>query len=244
VVSRRLRFVLFDVGNTLLHLDYAFLAEVLAERGHPREPLAIRRAEYAAKAAVDRFLLPARPPDGGPEALVWSVPDGGRPSYFATILHALGIPAGEVTALLATLHAHHERENLWRVLEPDALAVLDAMRARGFTLAAVSNADGRVEADLARAGLGPRLATVVDSHVVGLEKPDPAIFALALARLEAAPEAALYVGDVFAIDVVGAQRAGLDAVLMDPLGEYPGPVHCPRIARLADLLGLLPERPA
>jgi FMN phosphatase YigB (HAD superfamily) len=74
-----------------------------------------------------------------------------------------------------------------------------------------------------------------------VEKPDPAIFALALERLGAPPDTAMYVGDVFSIDVLGARRAGLDAVLIDTLGRYPGAVDCARISRLADLLDLLPE---
>jgi len=114
--------------------------------------------------------------------------------------------------------------------------VLDALRARGLALGVVSNADGRVEADLVRAGLRGRFATVVDSHVVGVEKPDPAIFHLALAHMDAEPATTLYVGDVFSIDVLGARSAGLAAVLLDPLGDYPGADGCPRIRRLAELL--------
>jgi putative hydrolase of the HAD superfamily len=240
VRRRPLRFVLFDVGNTLLHLDYAFLADVLARHGHTTTPDAIRFAEYGAKAALDRHLLPHHVPAGTVETRRW--PDGAPPAaaYFDALLGGVGVPPEARAPLLRTLHASHRAENLWRVLEPDTPAVLAALRARGFTLAAVSNADGRVEADLGRAGLASHLAIVVDSHVVGVEKPDPAIFALALERLGASPAAALYVGDIFAIDVVGARRAGLDAILMDPLDRYPGPVDCPRIARLADLLALLP----
>ena len=112
--------------------------------------------------------------------------------------------------------------------------------ARGLILAVISNADGRVEADLERAGLRAQFATVVDSHVVGVEKPHPEIFNVALARIQATPDAALYVGDVFSIDVLGARGAGMDAVLVDTLGAYPGTLDCPRISRLAELLDLLP----
>ena len=160
-----MRAVLFDAGNTLLHLDHAFIAGVLAAAGHPRLALDIRVAEYAAKAAI-------------------------------------------------------------------------------FTLGVVSNADGRVEHDLGRRGLGGHFATVVDSHVVGVEKPARGIFDLALARLDVPAEHALYVGDVFAVDVQRARGAGMPGVLLDPLGRYPGPVDCPRIRRLAELLDLLPARAA
>jgi putative hydrolase of the HAD superfamily len=107
--------------------------------------------------------------------------------------------------------------------------------------AVVSNADGRVEALLSTAGLRPHLEFVLDSHYEGVEKPDPEIFRRALARLGVPGERALYVGDIYAIDVVGARAAGLAPVLIDSVGAY-GEVDCPRIERLSDLLDRLPRR--
>ena len=235
------RTVLFDAGNTLLHLDHAFVAAVLAEHAHPVTAAQVRLAEYAARAAIDRALAPAA--RSRPEALVW--PDGahGRPSYFGVALADLGVPAALAEPMIAALRDHHQATNLWRVVEPDTVAVLTTLRERGYTLGVVSNADGRVADDLERAGLRGLFVTVIDSHVVGVEKPDPRIFALALAEVGAAPASALYVGDVFGIDVQGARAAGLDAILIDALGCYPGDVDCRRIARLADLLPILPPLP-
>jgi putative hydrolase of the HAD superfamily len=228
-----IRAVLFDAGNTLVHLDYEFIAGVLAGHGHPCDATTLRHAEYAAKAATDRAFLDAE-----------AGTDGQRQgSYFDAALAALGVAPGTRPAVIAALGAEHRRRCLWRVIERDTAAVLETLRRRGFLLGVVSNADGRIEADLLEAGLGTYLATVVDSHVVGIEKPDPAVFRLALARLGMAPEASLYVGDLYSIDVLGARRAGLEAVLLDPLGRYPGAVDCERIAGLRELLDLLPEGP-
>lgn len=232
-----IRAVLFDAGNTLVHLDYPFLADVLAAHGHARTPLAIREAEYAAKAAVDDAFAAAAAasPDG------FAGPDAGRQVvYFETVLAALGVPAPARVALIAEFRTHHLEQCLWRVLEPDAVPTLDALRARGFRLGVVSNADGRIEADLARLGVRDRFVTVVDSHVVGVEKPDPAVFRLALDAMGVPADATLYVGDLYAIDVRGARRAGLEAVLLDPLDRYPRAVDCERITRLGALLDLLP----
>ena len=49
---------------------------------------------------------------------------------------------------------------------------------------------------------------MIDSALVGVEKPDPAIFRAALEALGVAPEEALYVGDLYEVDVVGARAAG------------------------------------
>ena len=227
-----MRTILFDVGNTLFHVDYAFIVGVLAEHGHAVEPDALRVAEYVAKAAVDRALTA----NGALDVGLWRDNAARRPSYFATVLEAVGVPAASAACIVDVLQEHNRARCLWRVMEPDTPAVLDALRARGLALGVVSNADGRVEADLVRAGLRGRFATVVDSHVVGVEKPDPAIFHLALAHMHAEPATTLYVGDVFSIDVLGARSAGLAAVLLDPLGDYPGADGCPRIRRLAELL--------
>ena len=67
---------------------------------------------------------------------------------------------------------------------------------------------------------------VIDSAVEGVEKPDPAIFRLALERTGVAPEDALYAGDIYSIDVVGARAAGLRPVLVDEGDLYPD-ADCP-----------------
>jgi putative hydrolase of the HAD superfamily len=92
----------------------------------------------------------------------------------------------------------------------------------------VSNAVGQVEADLAELGIcgvdTPGAATVVcvvDSHVVGVSKPDPGIFRLALEALglPASPRIA-YVGDTVFYDVRAATAAGLSPLLHDPFGYH------------------------
>ena len=229
--------ILLDVGNTLLHLDCDRIVLLLAAYGYRTTPHAIRVAEYAAKAAIDRALASAARGHG------LALPEPAlRASYFETVLAGLGLLPGETGPMLEALAADNRASCLWSLPEPDAATVLGALVARGFVLGVVSNADGRVEADLERAGLCPHLATVVDSHVVGVEKPDPRIFAIALERLGVAPDRAIHVGDIVGVDVRGARRAGVEPVLMDPLGCYPGSVDCPRIQRLADLLDLVPAR--
>jgi putative hydrolase of the HAD superfamily len=108
----------------------------------------------------------------------------------------------------------------------------------------VSNADGTVGRLLAGAGLAGHLEFIVDSGAVGIEKPDPRIFALALERAGVPPADALYVGDLYPVDVVGARRAGIEPVLLDPLGRY-GERDC-RTARDVPTLcrELVASRPA
>jgi len=55
---------------------------------------------------------------------------------------------------------------------------------------------------------------------VGIEKPDPRIFRIALDALRVAAERALYVGDIRCVDEAGARAAGMHFVLLDPYGDY------------------------
>jgi putative hydrolase of the HAD superfamily len=234
-----IRTVLFDAGNTLLHLDYEFIANVLTEHGQARSAMDIRVAEYAAKAAIDRELAPQLETPDSVEGLLWPTGDE-RPSYFAVALHQLGIGAEQALPILDALKRHNEEDCLWRVIRPGTAAVLDELRRRGMTLGVVSNADGRIEREIERRGLVGHFATVVDSHVVGVEKPDPGIFAIAMERLGAVAEETAYVGDVYAIDIVGARRAGMEAILVDTLDCYPGKLDCRRIRGLGELLDIFP----
>lgn len=228
-----IRAVLFDAGNTLIHLDHAFIAAQLAQRGMPIGADRLQEAEYTAKDWVDRDLEARR---AGRDA-------ERRESYFSVLLDSAGVPPDLADNVLAELQAAHAADCLWRVIAPDTASVLTTLRVRGYPLGVVSNADGRVEHDLRRRGLDGHFERVIDSHHVGIEKPDPRIFALGLEAVRARPEHALYVGDIYSIDVQGARAAGLSAILLDPLDRYHS-AACVRIRTLADLLDRLPARTA
>jgi putative hydrolase of the HAD superfamily len=76
---------------------------------------------------------------------------------------------------------------------------------------------------------------VIDSHIVGVAKPDPRIFHLALEQWEIAPERVAYVGDSARYDVRGAEAAGLVPVQLDPYDDAAGEDH-ERIGSLMELL--------
>jgi putative hydrolase of the HAD superfamily len=244
VNDAQIRFVLFDAGNTLLHLDYAAIARIMERHGCKASALDVRKAEYAAKAFIDQRLGPHGDPPRSLEGILWQSDHPERASYFGTVCHALGVSRDASATIVAELSEQNRQNCLWRVVEHDTPGVLGALQDRGYRLGVVSNSDGRIEGELARRDLARYLDVVVDSHLVGVEKPHREIFEHALAALSSSPAAAVYVGDVFGVDALGARRAGLHPVLIDPLGCYPGEVDCPRIERLAELLDLLPARAA
>jgi putative hydrolase of the HAD superfamily len=224
----QLEAVLFDVGGTLVELDYAFIAECARRRGLEVEPEALRRGEAASRRRVDA----AARQRGG--ALASDAQR--RAGYLGGLLGAAGVPEAERAALVAEMEVAHASRNLWRVPVLGAGRTLAGLRRRGLHTAVVSNADGRVQAILAGLGLTAHLSLVVDSHVEGVEKPDPEIFRRALARLGVAAARAAYVGDIYSIDVVGARAAGLEPILLDPIGSY-ADADCARLRSLEELLG-------
>ncbi len=220
--------ILFDAGGTLVFLDHFFLARELRRNGIPASSRSVRRAEYAAKAEIDRRLSNA----------VADTDESRRRPYITTLLDHLGVESQQAQQLFAYFDTIHLQDNLWRRMMPSTPIVLQQLRSKGITLGVISNSDGRIEAILQHCGIAPFFSIIVDSYKIGVEKPDPRIFSLTLQRLQLEPQQALYVGDIYGIDVVGAERAGLQAVLLDTLGLYDG-VHCHKIRHLKELLAMV-----
>ncbi len=102
----------------------------------------------------------------------------------------------------------------------------------------ISNSDGGIGPLLHRCGLGECFLSITDSGHVGCEKPDARIFRAALNTLDIAPGEAVYVGDVYSVDYLGARAAGMQALLFDVAGVY---AHrdLPHISDLTDLTAAL-----
>jgi putative hydrolase of the HAD superfamily len=119
------------------------------------------------------------------------------------------------------------------VIRPGTREALDRL-ARIYRLAVISNADGKIAQVLERCGIADCFQLIVDSGIVGYEKPHPAIFSAALEGMRSTPEESLYVGDIYSVDYVGATAVGMQAVLMDVCGAYQE-MSWPRITSLTDL---------
>ena len=119
--------------------------------------------------------------------------------------------------------------------------VLKALGQR-YQLGIVSNFYGNLEAVCHSAGLDSLFEVMVDSHRVGAEKPDPAIFRPAFETLGATPETTVFVGDSLRRDREGARRAGMRFIWIAPkdvqAAETPTPPE-PVVSGLRDLMKIL-----
>lgn len=123
--------------------------------------------------------------------------------------------------------------------------VLEALRER-YRLGVVSNFYGNLEAVCHGAGLAPLFEVMVDSHRVGTEKPDPAIFRAALEALGARPETTVFVGDSLRRDREGARRMGMGFIWIAPQDVQAaetkasvGPPAHAAVTELRDLMKIL-----
>ena len=217
--------ILFDAGGTLVTIDPGAFGDVVEPIvGARPDPDAMFTAHFRAMDAIarNRHLLAERPTSW------WHW-------WLEQYLGFAGLdPAPEAVAALAATHG------LWRRPMPGSADGVRAVKEAGIQVAVVSNADGNVADDLAAAGFGELFDVIVDSTVVGVSKPDPAIFSFALDALGVSAEDAWYVGDSPLFDLGGAQAAGMaEFVLIDPVGIHDG--YQPSVKSLEELVGLLGE---
>ena len=218
--------VFFDVGNTLVSIDFDWVSEELSLRGLQASPSAIRRAEAAARPRVSAGIA-NRDDKETLETFTF---------YFGLVLRqleaarALGDSGVDSLAreLTPVLRAPGRTQRLWSWLIPGVPDALRGLQQAGLRLAVVSNSDGSAEASLVASGLRDHFHAVMDSHLVGHEKPDRRIFEKALEQCGADPARTLHVGDLYAADVVGARAAGIHPVLLDPFDDW-GDVDCVRV---------------
>ena len=120
-------------------------------------------------------------------------------------------------------------------LDPQAVPCLRRLRSASIRTGVLSNFDHypHVHALLATAGLAPLLDAVVVSGEVGLKKPDPRIFQLALQRIGTEASRTVFVGDHPDQDFAGAQAAGLHPVLLQRSAEGVDRLHTDYRADLA-----------
>jgi len=211
VENPRPKAIFFDAGNTLLRMNYATIAAELARHGAAVTADALERAEWRARVRLDPELAAAR----GASTERRTTAD----RYLRYALDEAGVTDEAVIAAVTAWHrGYNAPVGVWDATDPGAAAALTLAREGGVRAAVISNSNGSVRSILDRLGLLSSMEFVLDSSEVGVEKPDPRIFRLALERARLAPDEAVYVGDIYSVDVLGARAAGMGAVLLDPGG--------------------------
>jgi putative hydrolase of the HAD superfamily len=214
---RGVRLLSLDAGNTVIFLDHARLADLARRPGFETDAATLIRTEGAAKRRHARADLVRVPwaHEAEPGARGWG-------SMVATIVAEAGFPAAELPAFLERAWKEHVQKNLWWLVPEGFSAAIAEVRARGIKVVLVSNSEGMLDRLFAELGILADFDLLLDSGKVGVEKPDPRIFQIALERFGVAPDAALHLGDIYTTDITGARAAKMRAALVDPHEHYDG----------------------
>ena len=153
--------------------------------------------------------------------------------YQTLLLKKAGVqPSPE---LIGGILAKWQSFNLKRVLFDDVLPILKELKDKGLLLGLISNVDHDIAPLFKELGLNSLLQVIVTSQEVKFPKPHPAIFQEAVNQAQVKPGEAIYVGDQYQVDVLGAERAGLKGVLLDRYGYFNEVTDHPRIQSLLEL---------
>jgi putative hydrolase of the HAD superfamily len=226
--------VLFDAGGVLILPDPARVIEALGHLGVSKDHVDHIRGHYRGMRAVFDHSL---------EVDHWS-------AFNLAYAQEVGLASEHLPEADEIINAMAVSDPwLWSHVNDGAVELLAALRDGGVPIGVVSNATGSVAEVLAGLGVcqvgpgaGVEVAVVVDSAVVGVEKPDPRIFSFALDVIGIPADRTLYVGDTVRNDVLGARAAGLHPLQLDPfdLHRDAETVHhvepWDRIASLAEVL--------
>ena len=221
-------YLLFDAGGTLVFPDQSFLIQRAWKHGVELTHDQLFSGYYR---LIHRLDCEAR--NGG------GFPNHSWPRRYAYVLfETLRIDTSVTHAVAQAFEARHRSRNLWAFTFDWVRETLSLLATQGYRMSVISNSDGRTAEVFQDLGLAPHFESIFDSKILGIEKPDPAIFEWVLRELNLQPSEALYIGDMYEVDVRGANRAGLGALHLDPLGLYADwlGVHLPDVRHLPDWL--------
>ncbi len=234
----QLEALFLDAGNTVLLMNYSIVAELTGAHDLPLEAQVLARSEPKARIALSRFLAGGQSTESLDTLKV----------YVTSILEhtrlrvSLGLSEQDFAArqdkLVNTLRGPKTWGRIWSDMSPGLPQALQTLKNAGLKLAIVSNADGTVDQKIEAQGLLDLFDAVIDSGAVGVEKPDPRIFALALEKVGARAEKTLHVGDLPCIDAEGAKAAGVHAMVVDPFDDWEG-LDCPTCHDIPELARLI-----
>jgi putative hydrolase of the HAD superfamily len=230
-----IRTVLFDLDGTLVfHQPDSFelISAYLAEMGQPLDPAAtLRSRRIRHQYFADPLIRDER--DGLSRQEFWQ-------HFNHHLLEAIGAQ-GDLDQMTRELTARFLSAEFHHYCPEEACRTLAELQARGYLLGLLTNRENveRFHALLTRTSLWPYFQVTLASGEVGISKPDPGIFHTALERAGSTAAQSLYVGDNYWADVVGAQRAGITPILLDPHLLFPE-ASCLVLEHISDLLAWLP----
>jgi HAD superfamily hydrolase (TIGR01549 family) len=200
-----LRAVLFDLDDTLF--DHTQCAHTALTAVHQRHECFASMPFEELEQAHTRLLE-----SGHARVLAGEIGlDEARIERFRSLFEVAGVTVDEALVRSAAV-AYRDQYLSERRAIAGAQALLDALHSRVRIAVVSNNLRAEQEDKLRRCELDRFVDVLVVSEEVGVSKPDPAIFHVALQRLGCTSRNAVMIGDSWHADVVGARTAGLPAI--------------------------------
>lgn len=235
-VVPRFRAVFFDAGETLLspHPSFAdIFVAVMEEHGIDVDVGEVEEARTYVGVNFDDLVARAG-------QTTWSTSRELSRRFWAVVYEEIFSrlvvedPGGE---LFDALYERFTKFDSYRLFD-DVLPTIGAIRSAGLQVGLISNFEDWLEEMLTAWKITKLFDPIVISGVEGIEKPDPAIFRLAVERAGVAPEDAVYIGDHPRIDAAAAEAIGMGSILIDRRGHHPDHEGF-RVSGLGEILPLL-----
>jgi len=229
-MSSRYKAILFDVGMTLIHprfSDAEICAAICAAHGYS---VPLDQIEEEMGNFTDTLLTRYRE-----RGDLWASEEGVREFFvqlYAEFFEALGLPQSR--GLASAVYQRAQLPENWSLF-PEVMGLLAELKGRGLILGVVSDWGDWLPDLLLSLGLTRYLDFVIVSALVGATKSTPHIFRLALERAGVRPNEALYVGDSYHTDILGARAVGLRPILLDRSPSVPTTLDCPVIRNLEEI---------
>jgi HAD superfamily hydrolase (TIGR01549 family) len=134
--------------------------------------------------------------------------------YFKTLLENLRLD-NTVTHCLTMEKIYWETFQAKMQIVPSLLDFLELCRERGTKVVVVSDLTTAIQCEkICHLGIASYVNFLITSEEIGVEKPNPRCFAMALEKTSAQPEKALVIGDNYERDILGAEKLGIPAILI------------------------------
>lgn len=239
-LNGRIQVILFDLDGTLrYHFPpadqalYDYAVSLGLEDGLEKRRRAARWAHYYWAESPEYQEDMARFPERGEE--FW------RNYTVRSLLafdcdHASAVAlADQVRSWMQTEYQPEDR------LSPHVLEMLQMLKEHGFRLGVLSNRKENCLEYLGQLGLASFFELSLVAGEVQKRKPDPDLFLIALERIGIDPSQAIYVGDNYYADIIGARGAGIFSILYDPMDIFQD-ADCVKIKAISELRLLVGEK--
>jgi len=212
-----LKVVLFDLGNTLIYFDSNW-PEIIAQSDHALHSFLVQSGFKLDEAFFRAYNLRM---DHYVQERETEFIEYTSELFLRDVLKEYGydqVPDEMIKAAVASQNAVSQAH--WQP-EADALPLLNQLQREGYRLGLISNAyDAQdVRVLINKGNFAPYFEIILISAEVGLRKPHPRIFQIALDYFNARPEEAVMVGDTLGADILGANNIGIASVWINRRAE-------------------------